>query len=81
MAQDGDLLAATLYVQDADLIRQVQDGTRRELSAGYQVDVDETPGEVDGERFDRIQRNIRGNHVAALPPGAEYPLVSPLPLL
>lgn len=67
--QDGDYVAATLYLQDADLVRQVQDGTRKELSAGYQVDLEEVPGELEGERFDRTQRNIRGNHVATLPPG------------
>lgn len=70
VARDGEFVAATIYVQDADLIRAVQDGTRRELSAGYQVDLEEASGELAGERFDRIQRNIRGNHVAALPPGA-----------
>jgi hypothetical protein len=67
--RDGDFVEATIYVQDADLVEAVQDGRRRDLSAGYAVQIEETPGEHEGERFDRIQRKPRGNHVAALPPG------------
>ena len=42
----------------------------RKLSAGYQVDYDPTPGTTPtGERFDGVQRGMRGNHVALVPPG------------
>lgn len=41
-------------------------GLKRELSLGYQVRLDETPGEINGERYDAIQRDIRINHIAVV---------------
>ncbi len=39
----------------------------RELSCGYTLDLDETPGTTpDGEHYDAVQRNIRYNHVAVV---------------
>jgi hypothetical protein len=69
VVRDGNYVKTRLYIEDADLIQAVQSGQRKELSGGYHVQIDETPGEFEGERYDRIQRNIRGNHVATLPPG------------
>src|ERR1700752_2409292 len=62
--QEGDKIAARVVVQDARAIRDVSDGKRRQLSCGYDCDVEETPGVLpDGTHYDRIQRNIRYNHV------------------
>lgn len=62
--RDGDHVAATLVLNDADTIARVEAG-KQEISLGYEVDLDETPGMTpDGERFDATQMNIRGNHVA-----------------
>lgn len=36
----------------------------RELSVGYSLDLEETPGEWKGQPYDAIQRNIRVNHLA-----------------
>ncbi|MBQ6679542.1 MAG: DUF2213 domain-containing protein [Lachnospiraceae bacterium] len=36
----------------------------KELSLGYNLDLEETPGEWNGQRYDAIQRNIRINHLA-----------------
>lgn len=67
--KEGDKLGATLFIQDAMAVRSVEAG-RRELSCGYTVDVDETPGvTAEGERYDRVQRNIRYNHLALVPDG------------
>lgn len=42
----------------------------REVSCGYSVDLDFTPGATpEGERYDAVQRNIRYNHVGLGPPG------------
>lgn len=39
----------------------------RELSCGYTLDLDETPGVTpSGEHYDAVQRNIRYNHVAVV---------------
>jgi hypothetical protein len=44
-------------------------GDKRELSLGYECDVDNTPGEIDGKRYDSIQKNIRYNHLAVVKKG------------
>jgi hypothetical protein len=64
-----------LAVWDAELIAKFTEAEARgepmQLSAGYTLDLDETPGvdPLTGERYDAIQRNIRINHVAAVPLG------------
>lgn len=42
---------------------------KRELSLGYTLDIDETPGEFNGVRYDAVQRNLRVNHVALVSKG------------
>jgi len=67
---DGKHIAATLYVQDSDLVRAIEAGERRDVSAGYEVQIEETPGVLpDGTRYDAIQRGISYNHVAIGPKG------------
>lgn len=45
-------------------------GAHRDLSLGYSVDMDETPGITpDGERYDAIQRNLKINHCAVVERG------------
>lgn len=44
-------------------------GDKRELSLGYECDIDNTPGEIDGKRYDCIQKNIRYNHLAVVKKG------------
>ncbi len=68
--QDGHLLAGDVAVMRRDAIAKVETGELKELSCGYEVELDPTPGEWNGERYDAIQRQIRGNHVALLPEGA-----------
>lgn len=67
--RDEDHVRAKLTVYDADTIAQMEAG-KASLSCGYEVDVDETPGEhpLYG-RYDCIQRNVRGNHVAIVEKG------------
>lgn len=68
-AQDGAFVRGTLVIQRADAVAKLERGELKELSLGYDVDLDETPGEVDGQRYDAVQRNIVGNHVAMGPAG------------
>lgn len=72
--QDGRFVAATVVVKDQKAIQKVLDGTQ-ELSCGYECDLEFTPGEVDGQRYDAVQRQIRGNHVAIVPQGRAGPEV------
>ncbi|MHB0707998.1 DUF2213 domain-containing protein [Roseomonas mucosa] len=62
--QDGENLVAELVIH-----RPRAMGSRRELSLGYSLDLDETPGEVGGQRYDAVQRNIRVNHAAVVQRG------------
>lgn len=74
LRKDGEFIAGELLVTDADLIKKLEDGAARELSCGYNCDLDEKPGvTADGLRYDAIQRNIRGNHVAVVAKGRAGP--------
>lgn len=67
---DGDFVAASVVVNDATEVSLVESGERGDLSCGYDVQMDETPGiSPEGERYDAVQRAITYNHVALLPPG------------
>lgn len=59
--QDGDDVRAEIVIHDTD---EMRDSKLKELSLGYNLDLDETPGEWNGEPYDAIQRNIRINHLA-----------------
>jgi hypothetical protein len=61
---DGNMVCGTALITHADAIEAIEGGLR-ELSCGYECDVDMTAGTLpDGTKYDGIQKNIRGNHVA-----------------
>ena len=60
---DGDLVAAPIMVTDAATIKEIEGG-KTLLSCGYACRLDFQPGTWRGQRYDAIQRDIRGNHVA-----------------
>ncbi|WP_426126308.1 DUF2213 domain-containing protein [Pararhizobium sp. PWRC1-1] len=62
--KDGDWVWLPLILKDKDAISAVESG-KRELSAGYECQLDWTPGTApDGQQFDAVQRNIKINHLA-----------------
>lgn len=62
--KDGDWVWLPLILKDKDAIASVESG-KRELSAGYECQLDWTPGtSPDGQQFDAVQRNIKINHLA-----------------
>lgn len=65
--RDGAFVAGDIVVQDQDVIDKVIRRDARELSAGYTCQIDRSPGEFGGERFDGIQREIVYNHLALGP--------------
>ena len=66
---DG-FVEVALVITDQDAIDAVQRGDAQEVSAGYRVDYDPTPGVTpNGESYDGIQRNIKGNHIALVARG------------
>lgn len=61
---DG-LVTGVVTVTDAEAIQKVERGDALELSLGYRVDYDPTPGFTPtGERYDGVQRRISANHLA-----------------
>lgn len=56
-------LKTNLVITHAEAIDAIRAG-KAELSNGYHVDLDFTPGEYNGQRYDAIQRNIINNHIA-----------------
>lgn len=63
--QDGDNVRADVVIHDQGAIAS----GLRELSVGYKVDEEWTPGEVNGQRYDMIQRNIRVEHLGLVRKG------------
>lgn len=67
--QEGDYAKARIHLNDAEAIRKFEAGELKECSCGYYADYYPMPGTYNGEPYDGIQRNIRGNHVALGPEG------------
>lgn len=68
--REGNLLVANILVTDATMVEDIIAG-KRQLSPGYRVHADLTPGSFHGHRFDLSQRKIRGNHEAVLVAGRQ----------
>lgn len=60
--REGDYIVADLYINDANLASEIQNGVKREVSCGYLCSY-----EPSGTGY--RQRKIRGNHVAVVPKG------------
>lgn len=69
---EGDFVAAVGTLTDADAIAVMEAG-KQEISAGYELELDFTPGVFEGEHYDAIQKNIRYNHVALVDRGRAGP--------
>lgn len=66
--REGEHVAASLYIKDAETIRKIQSGELVEISNGYECKMVAEPGRNDaGEEYDAIQTDIVGNHVALGP--------------
>ena len=63
--QDGDNMVAEIVIHDPTPVLQ----GKKELSLGYEVKLDETTGEWNGQKYDAIQRDIRFNHLAVVERG------------
>lgn len=67
--KDNFDLRAPIIIHDEDTIEKIEKGGVRELSLGYTVDLEETPGVWEGQEYDAIQRRPRINHLAIVPRG------------
>ena len=59
--RDGDDVRTEIIIHDTDSLKKYK---MRELSCGYNLRLDETPGVWEGQPYDAIQRDIEINHLA-----------------
>lgn len=59
--RNGEDVRAEIVIHDTDSMKHCK---LKELSLGYNLDLDETPGVWNGQHYDAVQRNIRINHLA-----------------
>ncbi len=67
--RDGPYLKGSLVIFHEDAIKAIESGERKEISLGYKCRLEQTPGSMNGEAYDAIQRDIIVNHVAIGPKG------------
>lgn len=73
---DNGFVRAVMTITDEDAIERIMRGDAKEVSAGYRVQFDPTPGIAEnGEHYDGIQRMIDGNHIAVVRRGRAGPQV------
>ncbi len=72
--RDDRFLESEAIITDSVLIKKILKG-KQEVSMGYDVELEFTPGEHGGQAFDAIQRNIVHNHLAVVDRGRAGPQV------
>lgn len=66
-AKDGTLYADMKIFSEA--LKDEIEGGKKDLSLGYRCEYDLQPGIWNGQKYDAVQKNIRGNHVALVQEG------------
>lgn len=59
--RDGDSVRCEIIIHDTNALKKCG---LKELSLGYSLDTEDTPGVWKGEKYDCIQKNIEINHLA-----------------
>jgi hypothetical protein len=73
---DNGFVRAVMTITDKDAIERIMRGDAKEVSAGYRVNYEATPGVTDsGENYDGVQTEISGNHIAVVRRGRAGPQV------
>ena len=74
---DGDTLKGNIKVFSEAMANLIANG-KKELSCGYRCRYEYAPGTYDGVKYDYVQRDIRGNHLALVENGRMGPDVAVL---
>lgn len=74
---DSPYLRANLKVFSEAMANRIA-ADKKELSCGYRCRYDWTPGTFEGQAYDVVQRDIRGNHLALVDQGRMGPEVAVL---
>lgn len=72
---EGNTLFGNVKVYSKALAEKIKNG-KTELSCGYRCRYDFTPGVWNGQQYDVVQRDIRGNHLALVDEGRMGPEVA-----
>lgn len=68
--RDGDFLSIPMCIMDAATIEAIESGAATEVSCGYRVALDATPGTTpQGEPYDAKVSKIVPDHIAVVPKG------------
>ncbi|MDQ0507401.1 DUF2213 domain-containing protein [Xanthobacter agilis] len=70
---EAPYLKNSLVIWARDAIGGVESSAQKELSCAYRYRADMTPGEIDGEAYDGVMRDIIGNHLAIVSEGRAGP--------
>lgn len=73
--KEAQFVKTAVTITDDSLIKEIEAKGLREVSCGYQCELEFTSGVFDGEEYDAIQRNIRYNHLAVVDKGRAGPQV------
>jgi len=73
--QEDKFIKTSVTITDDALIAEIEKKGLREVSCGYNCELEFSPGVYDGEEYDAIQRNIRYNHLAVVDKGRAGPQV------
>lgn len=76
VAIEDDLIRVGMVITDEKLIDSIEKGYVKELSPGYDRNLDRTKGAANGQVFDGIQRDIVYNHLAVVQKGRSGSKVS-----
>lgn len=74
---DNGVIYANLKVFSESMANAIDAG-KTELSLGYRCKYEASPGEFEGQAYDYVQREIRGNHLALVDAGRMGPEVAVL---
>ena len=66
--QDGKLLVGDISIYSETMKDEINRG-KKDLSMGYYCEYDLEEGDYEGQHYDAVQRNLRGNHVALVDQG------------
>lgn len=70
---EAPYLRSPLSVWDGEAIELIETDRQKELSSSYRYRADMTPGDVNGEAYDGVMRDIVANHVALVREGRAGP--------
>jgi hypothetical protein len=71
--REGKFLVADEVIYDSDLISKLKQGVKREVSVGWKCDLVSQSGEINGRRYDKVQKNLAVNHIAHVSKGNAGP--------